>query len=140
MAYQGHASTSEYPPSHTGPASESSGLRRRRRRADAAQLKFLNDMFNHTPFPNTDQRAELAVELGLSPRQVQIWLVFSLSICQLHFNLHNIEGFRARERKSGANQVNQVFAVGSNTWFGLRTRHLRIPWELFPVHCLHFVT
>ena len=45
----------------------------KRRRADAAQLRVLNEVYARTAFPSTEERAQLGQRLGMSPRQVQIW-------------------------------------------------------------------
>ncbi|OBZ68006.1 Homeobox protein HD-10 [Grifola frondosa] len=44
-----------------------------RKRADAEQLKVLNETYNRTAFPSTEERVELAKKLGMSARSVQIW-------------------------------------------------------------------
>ena len=48
-------------------------VKKKRKRADAAQLKILNDVYNRTAFPTTEERAELAKRLDMSARSVQIW-------------------------------------------------------------------
>lgn len=40
---------------------------------DAEQLKVLNETYNRTAFPSTEERIELAKKLGMSARSVQIW-------------------------------------------------------------------
>lgn len=45
----------------------------KRRRADANQLRVLNEVYARTAFPSTEERIELGRRLGMSPRQVQIW-------------------------------------------------------------------
>jgi hypothetical protein len=45
----------------------------KRRRADAAQLQVLNSTYQRMAFPSTEERAALAVQLGMPPRSVQIW-------------------------------------------------------------------
>lgn len=56
-------------------------IKKKRKRADAEQLKVLNDTYNRTAFPSTEERIELAKKLGMSARSVQIW---SVSISMLH--------------------------------------------------------
>ncbi|KAG8952924.1 hypothetical protein FRC04_003375 [Tulasnella sp. 424] len=54
----------------------SSGLpaqKPKRRRADAHQLRVLNEVYARTAFPSTEERIDLGRRLGMSPRQVQIW-------------------------------------------------------------------
>ncbi|WWC65856.1 uncharacterized protein I303_108478 [Kwoniella dejecticola CBS 10117] len=44
-----------------------------RKRADDSQLAILNDVFEKTAYPSTDERDELARKLGMTSRSVQIW-------------------------------------------------------------------
>jgi homeobox protein YOX1/YHP1 len=53
--------------------SEEPIIKKKRKRADANQLKVLNEVYNRTAFPSTDERAELARKLDMSARSVQIW-------------------------------------------------------------------
>lgn len=48
-------------------------IKKKRRRADAAQLKVLNETYQRTAFPSTEERHALALELDMPPRSVQIW-------------------------------------------------------------------
>ena len=48
-------------------------VKKKRKRADAAQLKILNEVFDRTAFPTTEERQELAKKLDMTPRSVQIW-------------------------------------------------------------------
>lgn len=52
-------------------------VKKKRKRADAAQLKVLNATYQRTAFPSTEERQSLANELGMPPRSVQIWYVFN---------------------------------------------------------------
>lgn len=66
--------------------SATGAIKPKRRRADANQLRTLNATYDRTAFPSTEERAELARKLGMSPRQVQIWyvvLLFFLLNCLL---------------------------------------------------------
>jgi hypothetical protein len=45
----------------------------KRRRANAAQLQLLNDTYARTMFPTTEERADIARRINMTPRQVQIW-------------------------------------------------------------------
>ncbi|GJE92233.1 hypothetical protein PsYK624_083860 [Phanerochaete sordida] len=56
------------PPDHVEPT-----IKKKRKRADAEQLKVLNETYNRTAFPSTEERIELAKKLGMSARSVQIW-------------------------------------------------------------------
>lgn len=48
-------------------------VKKKRKRADAAQLKVLNEVYARTAFPTTEERQELAQRLDMSARSVQIW-------------------------------------------------------------------
>jgi Homeodomain len=52
---------------------ETSGGKKRRSRATQEQLDILNGVYQRTPFPTTVERTELAQQLGMTPRSVQIW-------------------------------------------------------------------
>ncbi|CAM0141431.1 hypothetical protein VKS41_003860 [Umbelopsis sp. WA50703] len=58
-------------PSHSPRYSTS--IKAKRKRASAGQLDVLNRVFTQTFFPSTEMRNELAKQLGMSPRTVQIW-------------------------------------------------------------------
>lgn len=45
----------------------------KRKRASSQQLKVLNRVFATTSFPSTEVRNQLAAELAMTPRTVQIW-------------------------------------------------------------------
>ncbi|ORY06084.1 hypothetical protein K493DRAFT_310721 [Basidiobolus meristosporus CBS 931.73] len=51
----------------------SSPIKPKRKRANANQLKVLNQLFQQTFFPSTELRIQLGKQLGMSPRTVQIW-------------------------------------------------------------------
>ena len=50
-------------------------VKKKRKRADAEQLKVLNETYNRTVFPSTEERIELAKKLGMAARRIQIWCV-----------------------------------------------------------------
>ena len=50
-------------------------IKKKRKRADAHQLQVLNETYNRTAFPSTEERAALAKQLDMTPRSVQIWSV-----------------------------------------------------------------
>ena len=54
-------------------AKSNTGIKKKRKRADAAQLKVLNETYNRTTFPSTEERIALAEMLDMSARSVQIW-------------------------------------------------------------------
>ncbi|KAG7098826.1 hypothetical protein E1B28_000730 [Marasmius oreades] len=66
-------------PSYTPPpvsptiGSEEPTIKKKRKRADAQQLKILNETYARTPFPSTEDRLALAKLLDMSARSVQIW-------------------------------------------------------------------
>jgi homeobox protein YOX1/YHP1 len=55
-------------------------IKKKRKRADAAQLKVLNETYQRTAFPSTEERQALATELDMPPRSVQIWYVGILKV------------------------------------------------------------
>jgi homeobox protein YOX1/YHP1 len=63
-----------YTPPPISPTSpEEPTIKKKRKRADAAQLKVLNETYNRTAFPSTEERIALAKMLDMSARSVQIW-------------------------------------------------------------------
>ncbi|KDR75242.1 hypothetical protein GALMADRAFT_540101 [Galerina marginata CBS 339.88] len=63
-----------YSPPPVSPTSpEEPTIKKKRKRADAAQLKVLNETYNRTAFPSTEERIALAKMLDMSARSVQIW-------------------------------------------------------------------
>ena len=54
-------------------------IKKKRKRADARQLEHLNATYNRTAFPSTEERAQLAKDLDMSARSVQIWLEHALA-------------------------------------------------------------
>lgn len=46
--------------------------------ANDVQLAMLSDVFQRTQYPSTEERDELARQLGMTSRSVQIWVCFSL--------------------------------------------------------------
>ena len=63
-----------YTPPPISPISpEEPTIKKKRKRADAAQLKVLNETYNRTAFPSTEERIALAKMLDMSARSVQIW-------------------------------------------------------------------
>ncbi|KAJ9083894.1 hypothetical protein DSO57_1029895 [Entomophthora muscae] len=61
-----------FPSMYTTPRKDGS-LKSRRCRANQTQLTILNRIFRTTGFPSTQLRAALALQLGMSPRTIQIW-------------------------------------------------------------------
>jgi len=67
------SSTPPAPPISPTTTTEEPAIKKKRKRADAGQLKILNEVFNRTAFPTTEERNTLAKQLGMSQRSVQIW-------------------------------------------------------------------
>ncbi|KAF9454002.1 homeobox-domain-containing protein [Macrolepiota fuliginosa MF-IS2] len=61
------------PPISPTSATEEPTIKKKRKRADANQLKVLNEVYARTAFPSTEERNALAKQLDMSPRSVQIW-------------------------------------------------------------------
>ncbi|KAJ7283001.1 hypothetical protein C8J57DRAFT_1297255 [Mycena rebaudengoi] len=70
----GHGSSHASPPTPppVSPTDETT-VKKKRKRADAAQLRVLNETYARTAFPSTEERLALAKALDMSPRSVQIW-------------------------------------------------------------------
>ena len=60
------------------PDSTEPSIKKKRKRADARQLEVLNATYARTAFPSTEERAQLAKDLDMSARSVQIWLAHVL--------------------------------------------------------------
>lgn len=61
------------PPVSPTTTTEEPTIKKKRKRADANQLKVLNEVYARTAFPSTEERNALAKQLDMSPRSVQIW-------------------------------------------------------------------
>ncbi|KAF7361736.1 Homeobox domain-containing protein [Mycena venus] len=69
-----HAHVSPPTPPPISPISgDEPAVKKKRKRADAAQLRVLNETYARTAFPSTEERLALAKALDMSPRSVQIW-------------------------------------------------------------------
>ena len=64
---------SPYPRAPSVPEPPAEPIKKKRKRADAEQLKVLNDTYQRTAFPSTEERIELAKKLGMSARSVPVW-------------------------------------------------------------------
>jgi homeobox protein YOX1/YHP1 len=74
--YRGaHAAVNNYhtPPPVSPTSPEDTTVKKKRKRADAHQLKVLNETYARTAFPSTEERHALAKALDMSARSVQIW-------------------------------------------------------------------
>ena len=73
-SHAAHVSSRSYSPPPVSPTSpEEPTIKKKRKRADAAQLKVLNETYSRTAFPSTEERIALAKMLDMSARSVQIW-------------------------------------------------------------------
>jgi hypothetical protein len=61
-------------PYNVRPETPVPAITKKRKRKDARQLKELNRVFAHTKYPTTEVRRQLATNLNLPPRCVQVWL------------------------------------------------------------------
>ena len=82
---RGSGSSPASPPSYTSPTAspaspERPTIKKKRQRVDAAQLKVLNETYNRTAFPSTEERSALGKALDMNARSVQIWSVTSADI------------------------------------------------------------
>ncbi|KAJ7924992.1 hypothetical protein B0H13DRAFT_1601077 [Mycena leptocephala] len=68
-----HHASPPTPPPISPIGSDEPSVKKKRKRADAAQLRVLNDTYARTAFPSTEERLALAKALDMSPRSVQIW-------------------------------------------------------------------
>ncbi|KAJ7891026.1 hypothetical protein B0H13DRAFT_1626084 [Mycena leptocephala] len=69
-----HAHVSPPTPPPASPiGSDEPAVKKKLKRADAAQLRVLNEAYAQTAFPSTEERLALAKALDMSPRSVQIW-------------------------------------------------------------------
>lgn len=71
--------------SSTSPASATStnavaviSFKSPRKRTNDVQLAMLSEVFRRTQYPSTEERDELAKQLGMTSRSVQIWVCSSL--------------------------------------------------------------
>ena len=70
-------------PHQVGPSYSQSNepmIKPKRKRATPDQLKVLNQTYERTAFPSTEERIQLAKDLGMSPRSVQIWYVIFFTL------------------------------------------------------------
>lgn len=67
------ASNYSTPPPISPTSPEEPTIKKKRKRADASQLKVLNETYARTAFPSTEERHSLAKQLDMSARSVQIW-------------------------------------------------------------------
>jgi hypothetical protein len=77
-------------------------IKEKRKRADARQLDALNKMFAITAFPSTEQRNQLAKDLDMAPRSVQIWLAhfFVYATCMISELSTIFSGSRTKDRRT----------------------------------------
>lgn len=61
-------------PDDLSPSTPAPTIRKKRKRVDARQFKVLSAVLSRTQYPTTEEREQLATDLGMRPRRVQIWL------------------------------------------------------------------
>ncbi len=91
-------------------------VKKKRKRADAEQLKVLNETYNRTAFPSTEERIELAKKLGMSARSVQIWCAScSFYVCiQLTGLLHyGVDTDRFQNKRQAMRQSSRQAAASA---------------------------
>jgi homeobox protein YOX1/YHP1 len=78
-------------------------IKKKRKRADARQLEALNRMYARTAFPSTEERQQLARDLDMSARSVQIWLApaFVYTRCIISKLSTILLGSRTKGRQAG---------------------------------------
>ena len=59
-------------------------IKKKRKRADARQLEALNEVYARTAFPSTEERQQLAKDLDMSARSVQIWLAHAFLLPHMY--------------------------------------------------------
>ncbi|KAK7005675.1 homeobox domain-containing protein [Favolaschia claudopus] len=69
----GHHGSPPTPPPISPVSPDEPTVKKKRKRADAGQLRILNETYARTAFPSTEERLALAKALDMSPRSVQIW-------------------------------------------------------------------
>ncbi|KAG6845308.1 hypothetical protein H0H87_011158 [Tephrocybe sp. NHM501043] len=115
----GRSSSHTLPPSTTPPpvsptSPEESTIKKKRKRADARQLKVLNETYNRTAFPSTEERLALAKELDMTARSVQIWYATSFRDFRMPTVL--IFDVRFQNKRQSMRQTNrQSSATGSSS-------------------------
>lgn len=91
-------------------------IKKKRKRADARQLEALNRMYARTAFPSTEERQQLAKDLEMSARSVQIWLAhtFVYATC-INSDLSTIsfrfQNKRQSQRQGGRNPANSGSSI-----------------------------
>ncbi|KAF5322724.1 hypothetical protein D9619_001985 [Psilocybe cf. subviscida] len=90
-----------YSPPPVSPVSpEEPTIKKKRKRADAAQLKVLNETYNRTAFPSTEERLALAKMLDMSARSVQIWFQ------------NKRQSMRQTNRQTASSSAHHPFSMG----------------------------
>lgn len=110
--------TSTTPPPVSPTTPEESTIKKKRKRADARQLKVLNETYNRTAFPSTEERLALAKELDMTARSVQIWCAVVPHSQSVYPMIIRSLGSKTKGNPCGR----------------LTANHL--PWDLHPSHSL----
>ncbi|KAG6850941.1 hypothetical protein H0H93_005810 [Arthromyces matolae] len=102
--------SSTTPPPISPTSQDESTVKKKRKRADARQLKVLNETYNRTAFPSTEERLALAKELDMTARSVQIWYEMSSDLDRLFIR------DRFQNKRQSMRQTNrQSSAAGSSS-------------------------
>jgi hypothetical protein len=73
-------------PSQTPTSPDGPTIKKMRKRADAAQLRVLQEIYARTAFPSAEERHALSRILDMSARSVQIWFVSCLHSFTCYFD------------------------------------------------------
>lgn len=110
-----HASTSSLVPRTSELTSEELAIKKKRKRADANQLKVLNEVYDRNPFPPTAERESLAVQLGMTPRSVQIWYHLLIRFIFCCVNSHPLCLSRFQNKRQAARQGGRTSTTSTMT-------------------------
>ncbi|KDQ53475.1 hypothetical protein JAAARDRAFT_49688 [Jaapia argillacea MUCL 33604] len=105
-------------------------IKKKRKRADAAQLKVLNEVYQRTAFPSTEERQELARKLDMSARSVQIWLVmcFLFALRKVTVDVrHRFQNKRQAMRQSSRQAASSPSSTHPETQTSQQTAVLEVP-------------
>jgi homeobox protein YOX1/YHP1 len=102
------------------PKTQEPTIKKKRKRADARQLEALNRMHARTAFPSTEERQQLARDLDMSARSVQIWLVHAFVyitciISELSTFSLRFQNKRQASRQGGRNPANSSISQDTVT-------------------------
>jgi homeobox protein YOX1/YHP1 len=79
-------------------------IKKKRKRANARQLEALNGMYARTAFPSTEERLQLAKDLDMSARIVQIWLAHTFVYATFLISELSTISFRFQNKRQAQRQ------------------------------------